>query len=60
MKTQTLIIYPNDDVALRMDDFLYQPKRCIIINNNEYFEWEQYDDLDESGILVRKILLKPQ
>jgi hypothetical protein len=56
MKTQTLIFYPNNDIALKMD-FLYHPLECIIINCTEYFYWDQYDELDNNGIL-RRILLK--
>ena len=57
-KTQTLIIYPNGDVAKRMDDFLYQPLECIIIKDIEYNKWVQYDEFYCEDWLLRKIRLK--
>lgn len=57
-KTQTLIMLPNHDVAKRLDDLLYQPLNCIIINDVEYHKWNQYDEFDCEGCLVRKIWLK--
>ena len=57
-KTQTLIMYPNGDVAKRMDDFLYQPTTTIIIKDIEYRKYNMYDEFDCEDWLVRKIWLK--
>ena len=57
MKLQTLIYAPNNDLLKRLDDFLYQPSDIIIINDVEYYQWNEYDSF-EDGLLVRKICLK--
>lgn len=57
-KTQTLFIYPNGDIAKRVDDFLYQPiNKVIIIEDREWDIKRQYDEFDWEGWLVRKIYL---
>lgn len=57
-KIQTLIMLPNGDVAKRIDDFLYQPLNCVIINDIEWYKWRIYDEFDCEDWLVRKIWLK--
>ncbi len=57
-KTQTLIMYPNGDVAKRIDNFLYQPLNAIIIDDVEYHKFNIYDEFDCEGWLIRKIWLK--
>jgi|TARA_R110000782_G_scaffold144626_1_gene237465 hypothetical protein len=57
-KTQTLIMYPNADVAKRMDDFLYQPLKTIIIKDVQYTKYHMYDEFDCENWLVRKIWLE--
>lgn len=59
LKTQTLIKDKNDNIIYRWDDFLYEPSNTIIINNNVYENWEQYDEISKitSGWLVRTIIL---
>ena len=58
MKIQTLIYHVDGSVVLRIDNYLYQPKDVIILEGNEYQEWDQYDELDGNGWLIRKIRLK--
>jgi hypothetical protein len=51
-------MYPNGDVAKRIDDFLYQPTSTIIIKDIEYHKYNMYDEFDCENWLVRKIWLK--
>jgi hypothetical protein len=57
-KTQTLIILPDGEVVKRIDNFLYQPLNCIVINDKEWHVWNQYDEFDFDGWLIRNIWLK--
>jgi hypothetical protein len=57
-KTQTLIIYPNGDIAKRIDNFLYQPITSVIILKDEAWKiHSKQDEFDCEGWLVRKIHL---
>jgi hypothetical protein len=58
MKTQTLIFTPEGNVAVRIDDFLYQPSSTIIVNDKQYDKYNQYDEIGLDGWLVRKIELR--
>ncbi len=56
--TKTFIISPAGKLILTLDGFLYQPMNCIIIGEEEYHEWHQYDTLYLGGWVIRKIRLK--
>jgi hypothetical protein len=57
-KTQTLIIYPNGDVAKRMNDFLYKPiSNTLILKDEVWNIYKMRDEFETDGWLVRKIHL---
>jgi len=56
IKLQTLLIYENGDIALRIDDMIYQPVDSIMIEGVVYTHWSQYDEYAD-GYLVRNIHL---
>ena len=57
MKTQTLIYYPNGDIAQRIDDFLYEPRDILIIKHTYFKIRKVRDEIDIENCLVRKIYL---
>ena len=57
-KTQTLIYYPDGNVAKRIDDFLYQPINDeLIIKGKVWKIFKKSDEIDVEGWLVRKLEL---
>lgn len=57
-KTQTLIIFPNGDVAKRIDDFLYTPTIPLILDDKVWYDLDVHDEFDCGDWLVRIIKLK--
>lgn len=58
-KTQTLIYFPNGDVAKRIDDMLYEPiSDILMIGGKTYVIKLKYDEIDYDGWIRRYITLK--
>jgi len=58
MKTQTLFFYPSYFVLKRVDNFLYEPRDFLIIENVKMKVVNVVDEIDCDGWLVRKIYLE--
>jgi len=59
MTIYTSIKYPDGSEAARINDMLYepQPKQFIVIGNDSWYSWKQYDVIYD-GSIVRTIHLK--
>lgn len=57
MTIYTTIKYPDGSEAARINDMLYEPIQLIIIGNNKWYYWNQYDVFYD-GIVERVIDLR--